>query len=114
MINTASQLAFAGAEGRAAYAAAKAGMVQFTKTATAEWARQGVRVAAIAPGRTLTPLTAPTLGTAEQRQAGLGHIPAGRYGTAEEIAKLALFLASDAADYIHGATLIADGGYVVA
>ena len=114
VINTASQLAFAGAEGRAAYAAAKAGMVQFTKTAAAEWARQGVRVAAIAPGRTLTPLTAPTLGTAEQRQAGLGHIPAGRYGTAEEIAKLALFLASDAADYIHGATLIADGGYVVA
>ena len=114
VVNTASQLAFAGAEGRGVYAAAKAGLVQFTKTAAAEWGPQGVRVVALAPGRTLTPMTAAVLGTPEQRQAGLAHIPAGRYGTAEEIAGLALFLASDAADYIHGATLIADGGYVVA
>lgn len=114
IVNTASQLAFCGGEGRAAYAAAKAGIVQFTRSAAAEWARHGVRVAALAPGRTLTPMTGDLLATEEQRTAGLAHIPAGRYGHPAEMAKLALFLASPIADYVVGATLIADGGYVVA
>ena len=114
IVNTASQLAFCGAAERGAYAAAKAGLVQFTKTAAAEWAAHGLRVVALAPGRTLTPLTAPLLATPEQYQAGLAHIPMGRYGTAEEMAGLAVFLASDAAAYVTGATLVADGGYVVA
>jgi len=113
IVNTASQLAFHGAPTRAAYAAAKAGLVQFTKSAAAEWAPHGVRVVALAPGRTLTPMTAPFLATEEQRREGLKHIPAGRYGSAEEMAKLALFLASDAASYVVGATLVADGGYVL-
>jgi NAD(P)-dependent dehydrogenase (short-subunit alcohol dehydrogenase family) len=113
IVNTASQLAFHGAATRAAYAAAKAGLVQFTKSAAAEWAPHGVRVVALAPGRTLTPMTTPFLATEEQRREGLKHIPAGRYGSREEMAKLALFLASDAASYVVGETLIADGGYVL-
>ncbi len=113
IVNTASQLAFHGSATRAAYAAAKAGLVQFTKSAASEWAPHGVRVVALAPGRTLTPMTVPFLATEEQRREGLKHIPAGRYGRAEEMAKLALFLASDTASYVVGETLIADGGYVL-
>ncbi len=113
IVNTASQLAFHGSATRAAYAAAKAGLVQFTKSAAAEWAPHGVRVVALAPGRTLTPMTVPFLSTEEQRREGLKHIPAGRYGSREEMAKLALFLASDAASYVVGETLVADGGYVL-
>jgi len=113
IVNTASQLAFHGSETRAAYAAAKAGMVQFTKSTAAEWAAHGVRVVALAPGRTLTPMTAPYLSTDKERSEGLKHIPAGRFGSSEEMAKLTLFLASDAASYIVGETLIADGGYTL-
>ena len=113
IVNTASQLAFHGSATRAAYAAAKAGLVQFTKSAAAEWAPLGVRVVALAPGRTLTPMTVPFLATEAQRREGLKHIPAGRYGSREEMANLALFLASDAASYVVGETLIADGGYVL-
>jgi NAD(P)-dependent dehydrogenase (short-subunit alcohol dehydrogenase family) len=113
IVNTASQLAFHGSATRAAYAAAKAGLVQFTKSVAAEWAPHGVRVVALGPGRTLTPMTEPFLATEEQRREGLKHIPAGRYGNREEMAKLALFLASDAASYVVGETLVADGGYVL-
>jgi NAD(P)-dependent dehydrogenase (short-subunit alcohol dehydrogenase family) len=113
IVNTASQLAFHGSATRAAYAAAKAGLVQFTKSIAAEWAPLGVRVVALAPGRTLTPMTEPYLATDAQRREGLKHIPAGRYGTSEEMARLALFLASDAASYVVGETLVADGGYVL-
>lgn len=113
IVNTASQLAFHGAATRAAYATAKAGLVQFTKSVAAEWAPHGVRVVALAPGRTLTPMTAPFLATEEQRREGLKHIPAGRYGEPKEMANLAVFLASDAASYVVGETLVADGGYVL-
>lgn len=111
IVNTASQLAFCGSEQRAPYVSAKAGLVQFTRAAAREWA-PWIRVVALGPGRTLTPLTADSLATEEQRQAGLARIPAGRYGTAEEMARFAVFLASDLADYITGETLVADGGYV--
>ena len=114
IVNTASQLAFCGAPERAVYASAKAGLAQFTRSAGAEWAPGGVRVVAIAPGRTLTPLNAAALATPEQRAAALAEIPIGRLGQAEEMARLALFLASDVASYVVGHSLIADGGYVVA
>jgi NAD(P)-dependent dehydrogenase (short-subunit alcohol dehydrogenase family) len=113
ILNTASQLAFCGAEERAAYAAAKAGLVQFTRTAAVELGRRGVRVVAIAPGRLLTPMTSYLTGDPERYQAGIARVPVGRYGTPEEIAKLVLFLASQDAGYIVGETVIADGGYVL-
>ena len=112
IVNTASQLAFCGSDERAPYVSAKAGVAHFTRAAAKEWAPHGVRVVALAPGRTVTPLTAAGLATEEQRQAGLTHIPWGRYGTADEMGRLALFLASDLADYVVGETLIADGGFV--
>ena len=114
IVNTASQLAFCGAGERAAYAAAKAGIAQFTRSVAAEWAPHGVRVVALAPGRTLTPINAAVLATPEQREAALAGIPYGRFGEAVEMARLALLLASDLADYVVGETLIADGGYVIA
>ena len=113
IVNTASQLAFHGSATRAAYATAKAGMVQFTKSTASEWAPHGVRVVALAPGRTLTPMTASFLATDDQKREALKHIPDNRFGNREEMAKLALFLASDAASYVVGETLIADGGYVL-
>jgi NAD(P)-dependent dehydrogenase (short-subunit alcohol dehydrogenase family) len=112
IINISSQLAFCGAEGRAVYAAAKAGLAQFTKTAAVEWGPFGVRVVAIAPGRLLTPMTTYLRDDPALMKAGIARVPVGRYGSPEEIAKLAVFLASPAADYIVGETIIADGGYI--
>jgi NAD(P)-dependent dehydrogenase (short-subunit alcohol dehydrogenase family) len=113
ILNISSQLAFCGAEGRSAYAAAKAGIAQFTRTSAVELAAEGVRVVAIAPGRLLTPMTTYLTGDPERYKAGIARVPVGRYGTPEEIAKLALFLTSEDADYIVGETVIADGGYVL-
>lgn len=113
IVNTASQLAFTGSATRAIYATAKAGLVQFTKAVAAELAPQGVRVVAIGPGRTRTPLTAHLLSDEKELAQSLRRIPAGRIGEAEEMARLALLLASPLADYIVGETLIADGGYIL-
>ena len=113
IVNAASQIAFTGGPGRAIYGTTKAGIVQFTRAAAAELAPYGVRVVALAPGRTLTPMTAPVLEDPAYREQSLARIPAGRLGEAQEMARLALFLASPLADYVVGETLIADGGYVL-
>jgi len=113
IINISSQLAFCGAEGRSVYAAAKAGLAQFTRSAAVEFGRQGVRVLAVAPGRLLTSMTTYLQGDEETYKAGIARVPVGRYGTPEEIAELVLFLASPAAAYVVGETIIADGGYVL-
>lgn len=113
IINISSQLGFCGAAGRGVYSTAKAGLAQFTKTAAVEWAPYGVRVLAIAPGRLLTTMST-FLGRDETAfKAGIARVPAGRYGTPEEIARLVVVLASPLADYVVGDTLIADGGYVL-
>lgn len=113
ILNMSSQLAFCGAEGRALYAVAKAGLTQFTQTAAVEWAPKGVRVVGIAPGRIDTAMTTFLRGDAATRAAGIARVPAGRYGTAGEIAGIVQFLCSPAADYVVGQTLLADGGYVL-
>lgn len=113
IINTASQLAFCGAPERAVYSSAKAGLAQFTRAVAAEWGPRGVRVAAIAPGRTLTPLNAEKFADPEAKAKALEVIPLGRLGEAEEIADLVVVLASDVAGYVAGHALIADGGFVV-
>ena len=114
IVNTASQIAFTGGPERAIYGTAKAGIVQFTRAAATELAPHGVRVVALAPGRTRTPLTEALLADPGHLAASLARIPAGRLGDAEEMARLALFLASPVADYVVGETLIADGGYILA
>lgn len=111
IVNVGSQLAFTGGELRGAYAAAKAAVSQFTRAAAVEWGPMGVRVVCMAPGRTITPLNEAVRNSDGDR--GLARIPLGRYGEPEEAAKLALFLASPAASYITGETVVADGGFVV-
>lgn len=113
IINTSSQLAFHGSAERAVYAATKAGVAQFTKSIAAEWAPKGVRVAAIAPGRTLTAINASSLNSLEKREEALKGIPAGRFAEAHEMARLALLLSCDVLSYVVGETIISDGGYVI-
>ncbi len=112
VLSIGSQTAFAGAEGRGIYAAAKAAISQITRAAAVEWGSHGVRVVCLAPGRSITRMTEETrAGSSGDR--GMARVPLGRWGTADEVAKMAVFLASDAASYLTGQTVISDGGYVV-
>jgi NAD(P)-dependent dehydrogenase (short-subunit alcohol dehydrogenase family) len=113
ILSIGSQTAFCGAEGRGVYAAAKAAISQLTRTAAVEWGPHNVRVLCLAPGRSLTRMTMETAKPSYAGDRGLARVPLGRWGTAEEIAKLAVFLVSDAAGYVTGETLIADGGFVL-
>lgn len=113
ILSIGSQTAFSGGENRAVYAAAKAAISQLTKSAAVEWGPHGVRVLCLAPGRALTRMSRSTVKEGQSGDRGLARVPLGRWGTAAEIAKLAMFLVSDAAAYVAGETLIADGGYVL-
>jgi NAD(P)-dependent dehydrogenase (short-subunit alcohol dehydrogenase family) len=113
ILSIGSQTAFSGGENRAVYAAAKAAISQLTKSAAVEWGPHGVRVLCLAPGRALTRMSRDTVKEGHSGDRGLSRVPLGRWGTAQEIAKLAMMLVSDAAAYVAGETLIADGGYVV-
>ena len=113
VVNIGSQTAFSGGENRAVYAAAKAAVSQLTRAAAVEWGPYGVRVVCLAPGRSLTRMTQETAAPGYAGDRGLSRVPLGRWGTAEEIAKMAVFLAADAASYVTGETLVADGGYIV-
>ena len=93
------------------YAAAKAGQMSMTTTLAASWAGDGIRVNAVAPGVIQTRMTEPMMGIPQVVDPQLAHIPMGRFGTVDEIAPAILFLASDAASYLTGHTLIVDGGY---
>jgi NAD(P)-dependent dehydrogenase (short-subunit alcohol dehydrogenase family) len=113
ILNISSQTAFCGAEGRGVYAAAKAAVAQLTRAAAVEWGPAGVRVLALAPGRSITRMTVETARPGNTTDRGLARVPAGRWGTADEIAKMAVLLCSDAASYVVGETVIADGGFVI-
>jgi 3-oxoacyl-[acyl-carrier protein] reductase len=113
IVNIASVLGLAVAKGAVAYATAKAGVVQVTKALAVELAFKGVRVNAIAPGWFVTEMNdtylASEAGTAIKRE-----IPAGRFGNEGDLDGALLLLASDAGSYITGATIVVDGGQVVA
>ncbi len=111
VLNIGSQTAFAGAAGRAAYAATKAGLSQFTRAVAGEWGKFNIRVLALAPGRIRTPMTA-AIRAAQGEAAMSARVPMGRLGTPEEIARIAWFLCSDDAAYMTGTTVVADGGYL--
>ncbi len=113
IVHTGSQLTFNGAEFRAVYTAAKAGISQFVKTAALEWGARGVRVNCVAPGRTLTGMNRHLLSEPEQYQEALKRVPLGRFGQPSDIANAFVFLASDAASYITGQTLVVDGGWIL-
>ena len=96
--------------GNPAYAASKAAAVSLTKTLGQAWARYGIRVNGLAPGLIPTKLTAVTTDNSQRMEASLQAIPLGRPGTPDEMAGVALFLASPLASYVQGHTVIADGG----
>lgn len=113
IVNIGSQMSFTGARGRAVYAATKAALAQFTRTTALEFGPHGVRANCVAPGRTATAINAKMWEDPKEYEAGLTHIPLGRYGEPEDMARAVLFLGSRAASYITGQTLIVDGGWVL-
>lgn len=93
------------------YTACKAGMMAMTQAMAIDWAQQQVRVNAIAPGFIATPANAGLRADPDARQAVEARTPLGRFGDAEEVASAAVFLASSAASYVTGTTLLVDGGW---
>ena len=114
VVNVAATLALAAAPGFAHYSAAKAGLLQLTKTAALEYGERGVRVNAICPSVIDTPTFRATMAgmPAGVLDAVLGRQGIRRLARAEEVAAAAVFLASDDASYLTGAVLAADGGYL--
>ena len=113
IINFASMMSFFGSPYFPGYGAAKAGVVQLTKTQAAAWAGDRVRVNAVAPGSIATRMTQSYVDDDNIRKSVEMKTPMARWGSGEEIAGPVLFLCSDAASFITGHTLVADGGYSI-
>jgi len=115
IINVASFVAWLGAAtSQTAYTASKGAVLAMTREIAVEYARKGVRCNALCPGPIETPLLMQLLSDDAKKQRRFVHIPMGRLGRAEELAKAALFLASDDSSYMTGASLIVDGGITAA
>jgi 2-deoxy-D-gluconate 3-dehydrogenase len=112
IINIASLLSFQGGIRIPSYTASKSGLAGLTKLLACEWAGKGVNVNAIAPGYFVTNNTVALRDDPDRSAAILARIPAGRWGKPSELGGAAVFLASDAADYIHGTVLPVDGGWL--
>jgi NAD(P)-dependent dehydrogenase (short-subunit alcohol dehydrogenase family) len=115
IVNVASFVALVGAAtAQIAYTASKGGVLAMTRELAVEYARQGIRANALCPGPIETPLLEELLSDPARRARRMVHIPMGRLGRAEELAKAALFLASDDASFMTGAALVVDGGITAA
>ncbi len=112
IINIASLLSFSGGIRASAYAASKGGVAQLTKALANEWAPKGVNVNAIAPGYIKTDMASTLLNDPVRVAELMNRIPVGRFGMPDDIAGAAVFLASEAASYIHGHILAVDGGWM--
>ncbi|MBX3070657.1 MAG: SDR family oxidoreductase [Thermomicrobiales bacterium] len=111
IINVASTLGIVGLDERAAYIASKGGVIALTKALAVDWAPFQIRVNAVAPTTTLTGETAKLYEDESVRNAKIADIPLRRLGSPEDIASAVLYLASPAASFITGHTLVVDGGY---
>lgn len=117
IINTASELAIVGQPLYSAYCATKGGVLAFTRALSVEWVAKGIRINAVCPGPIKTPMLQAEFDLAvnpdAEEIATIQSIPAGRLGIPDDIARVALFLASDDAEFVHGAAIVADGGRTI-
>ena len=112
IVNIASLLSFQGGIRVASYTAAKSGLAGITRLLANEWAGRGINVNAVAPGYVETENTAALRADPQRSRDILARIPAGRWASPDDIAGAAVFLASPAADYVHGVVLPVDGGWL--
>ncbi len=112
IINVASANSFIGGITIPAYAASKGGVAQLTKALSNEWAGRGINVNAIAPGYMATEMTEALVGNPDREPLILARIPASRWGAPDDLKGVVLFLASAASDYVHGAIIPVDGGFL--
>ena len=112
VIFVASMLSFQGGINIPSYTASKSGLAGLTKALANEWARGGVNVNAIAPGYIATDNTRALRDDPGRSAEILSRVPAGRWGTPEDLAGAFIFLASSASDYVHGTVLTVDGGWL--
>ncbi len=112
IINIASMLSFQGGVRVPSYTASKSGVMGITRLLANEWAQHGINVNAIAPGYMSTKNTAALREDAGRSAMILERIPAGRWGTPDDLAGPVVFLASRASDYVHGYTIAVDGGWL--
>lgn len=112
IIHIASMLSYQGGITVPSYTAAKSGVMGLTRAMANEWASLGINVNAIAPGYMATDNTAPLRADEKRNQAILERIPAGRWGTPDDLKGIAVFLASAASDYMHGSIVPVDGAWL--
>lgn len=112
IVNIASVLSFQGGIRVASYTASKHGALGITRLLACEWAQQGINVNAIAPGYVETNNTAALRADKDRSSAILGRIPAGRWGVPADIGDTAVFLLAPASNYVHGAVVPVDGGWL--
>lgn len=113
LIIVSSTAAYHATMGNPAYGASKTGAMGLTRTLGQAWGRHGIRVNGIAPGLVPTKLTTITTDNPERAQGALARIPLGRFGSPQDMAGVALFLASPLSDYVVGQTIIVDGGLIL-
>ncbi len=113
IINLASMLSFFGGQTVPAYAASKGGVAQLTKALGNEWASKGINVNSIAPGYMATDMNTALINDETRNTQILARIPAGRWGNPDDLKGVAIFLASEASNYLSGAVIPVDGGYLV-
>lgn len=112
IINVASMLSFFGGYTVPAYAASKGGVAQLTKALSNEWASKNINVNAIAPGYMATEMNTAIINDEARNASITARIPAKRWGTPDDVKGVVLFLASEASNYINGAVIPVDGGYL--